>query len=137
MGQTNDIAALIRLIDDPDEDIFLHVKDQLLQYGPDAIPYLESSWEEKDFGLIFMNRVENLIHEIQFDYVKQELSNWLNSDRDLLKGAIIISKYQYSGLDEELIYESIDQIRKDIWLELSNKQTAFEKVRIFNKVFFA
>ena len=30
----------------------------------------------------------------------------------------------------------IDAIQKDIWLEINNKQTALEKVRIINKVFF-
>lgn len=136
MLDSSNIQALIHLIDDPDENIFLHVRDRLLQYGPDAIPYLENSWEEKDFGLIFHNRIENLIHEIQFEDVKQQLILWQQSDKDLLQGAIIIAKYQYAGLEENDIYETIQHIRKDIWLELNAKQTAFEKVRVFNKIFF-
>lgn len=130
------IEALIHLIDDPDDLVYQHVRDQLLQYGPDAIPFLEHSWEEKDFGLIFHNRIENLIHEIQFEDVKSQLHQWLHSDKDLIRGAIIIARYQYAGLDEDLIYRTIQEIRKDIWLELSNKQTAFEQVRVFNKIFF-
>lgn len=136
MSNQDKILALIHLIDDPDESIFQHVRDRLLQYGPDAIPYLENSWEEKDFGLIFHNRIENLIHEIQFEDTKNSLIQWLDSDRDLLKGAIIIAKYQYSGLNEEHLIEAIQEIRKDIWLEINGKQTAYEKVRVFNKVFF-
>lgn len=136
MLNPSSIQALIHLIDDPDESIFLHVRDRLLQYGPDAIPFLEHSWEEKDFGLIFHNRIENLIHEIQFEDIKSQLVLWQNSDKDLLRGAIIIAKYQYSGLIESDIHTAIQEIRKDIWLELSHKQTAFEKVRVFNKIFF-
>ncbi len=59
-------------MDDPDETIFQHVRDRLLQYGPDAIPYLENSWVEKDFGLIFLNRVEQLVHDIQFEHTKKQ-----------------------------------------------------------------
>jgi len=136
MLDSSNIQALIHLIDDPDDNIFLHVRDKLLQYGPDAIPYLENSWEEKDFGLIFHNRIENLIHEIQFEEVKYQLILWQQSDKDLLQGAIIIAKYQYAGLEENDIYETIQHIRKDIWLEINPKQTAFEKVRVFNKIFF-
>ena len=44
MADIESIIALINLIDDPDEDIFSHVRDRLLQYGPEAIPYLENSW---------------------------------------------------------------------------------------------
>lgn len=130
------IEALIHLIDDPDDAVFQHVRDRLLQYGPDAIPFLENSWEEKDFGLIFHNRIENLIHEIQFEDIKSQLRLWQSSDKDLIRGAIIIARYQYSGLDENILYRTIQEIRKDIWLELNNKQTAFERVRVFNKVFF-
>lgn len=136
MLNSSSIQALIHLIDDPDESIYLHVRDRLLQYGPDAIPYLESSWEEKDFGLIFHNRIEQIIHEIQFEDIKNQLIGWQKSEKDLLRGAIIIAKYQYAGLDENEIYNTIQALRKDIWLELNHKQTAFEKVRVFNKIFF-
>jgi regulator of sirC expression with transglutaminase-like and TPR domain len=137
MADVESIIALINLIDDPDENIFLHVRDRLLKYGPDAIPYLENSWEVKDFGMLFQNRIENLIHEIQFEDSKNELLKWKNSSqKDLLKGAILIAKYQYPGLHDEKVYAEIERIQKDIWLEINNKQTALEKVYIFNKVIF-
>ncbi len=137
MADVESIIALINLIDDPDENIFLHVRDRLLKYGPDAIPYLENSWEVKDFGMLFQNRIENLIHEIQFEDSKSELLKWKNSsEKDLLKGAILIAKYQYPGLHDEKVYAEIERIQKDIWLEINNKQTALEKVYIFNKVIF-
>lgn len=130
------IEALIHLIDDPDDSIFQHVRDRLLLYGPDAIPFLENSWEEKDFGLIFHNRIEDLIHDIQFEDIKSQLTHWTTSEKDLFEGALIIAKYQYPGLDEEAIKGFIEEIRKDIWLELNPRQTAFEKVKVFNKIFF-
>jgi len=138
MKDGNPILALIKLIDDPDDAIFEHVRDKLLSYGAEAIPFLENSWEtEEHFGLLFQNRIEGIIHEIQFDEVKLQLEQWYqSSDKDLVRGAIIIARYQYPGLQEELIHEAIQQIRKDVWLELNNKQTAFEKIKIFNKIFF-
>lgn len=136
MSNENNIEALIHLIDDPDEDIFLHVRDRLRQYGPDAIPFLENSWGEKDYGLIFLNRVEQLIHDIQFDHTKKCLDDWMRSEKDLLEGAIIIAKYQYPGLDDEIIQEFFQTIRKDIWMELNPRMTAFEKIRVFNRIFY-
>lgn len=131
------VQALIQLIDDPDDHVYAHVHDQLKSYGPDAIPYLENSWESTDFGLLFQNRIENLIHEIQFEHVKELLQNWICSDeKDLLEGAIIIAKYQYPGLETEKILFEIESLRKDIWLELNPNQTAFEKIKTFNKVFY-
>ena len=131
------IRALINLIDDPDETIYAHVHDRLLSYGADAIPFLENSWEDQDFGLLFQSRIETLIHEIQFEEIKRKLTNWIaSSDKDLLTGSIIVAKYQYPGLDESAIRSQIESIQKDVWLEINQKQTALEKVRIINKVFF-
>ena len=131
------IRALLNLMDDPDENIYSHVHDRLLSYGADAIPFLENSWEDQDFGLLFQSRIETLIHEIQFEEIKRKLTNWIaSSDKDLLTGSIIVAKYQYPGLDEAAIRSQIESIQKDVWLEINQKQTALEKVRIINKVFF-
>lgn len=131
------VQALIRLIEDPDDHVYAHVHDQLKSYGPEAIPYLENSWESSDFGLLFQNRIENLIHEIQFENVKHLLQEWIHSpEKDLLEGAVIVAKYQYPGLEEERIRYEVNQIRKDIWLELNPNQTAFEKIKAFNKIFY-
>lgn len=137
MVDSSSILALIKLIDDPDESIYEHIHDRLLSYGPEAIPYLENSWEDQDFGLLFQTRIESLIHEIQFEETKRRLSEWIiSSEKDLLTGAIIVAKFQYPGIDESKIRAQIEQIKKDVWLEINNKQTALEKVRILNKVIF-
>jgi regulator of sirC expression with transglutaminase-like and TPR domain len=131
------ILALVQLIDDPDDTIFEHVRDQLIGHGTTAIPFLENSWETEDYGLLFQSRIEDLIHEIQFLEVKNELQTWITSpNKDLLAGAIIISKYQYPNIEEQDIHTKIQAIRKDIWLEINDQQTAYEKVRVFNKVFY-
>lgn len=131
------IQALVRLIDDPDELVYQQVRDELLKFGSEVLPVLEQSWEQDYYGLLFQDRIENLIHDIQFESVKAQLKTWLQApDKDLLSGAIIIAKYQYPGLDVALLHERIQAIRRDIWLELNDHQTAFEQVKIFNRIFF-
>lgn len=136
--QTNkSILALVQLIDDPDENIFEHVRDQLMEHGSQVIPFLESSWENDDYGLIFQARIESLIKDIQFSAIKNDLQDWINSsNKDLLEGAIIISRYQYPNIEEQDIHNKVQEIRKDIWLEINEGQTALEKVRVFNQVFY-
>ena len=90
------IKALVKLIDDPDEDIFLHVRDELIKCGSKAIPYLEKSWEDDYYGLVFQSRIENVIHDIQFEDIKVALEKWNDcAEKDLLEGAIIVARYQY------------------------------------------
>lgn len=137
MDSQANIKALVRLIEDPDELIYQQVRGELMKYGPDVVPVLEQSWEQDFYGLLFQDRIENLIHDIQFESVKAQLNTWLqSSDKDLLQGAMIIAKYQYPSLDYAVIFAQIQSIRRDIWLELNDHLTAFEQVKIFNRIFF-
>lgn len=137
MKGTSSIQALVRLIDDPDDSIYEHVRGQLVQYGNQVIPYLENQWERHYYGMLFQSRAERIIHDIQLEEVKNALKNWVDSaDKDLLEGAIIVARYQYPQLNEDAIRQQIQYIRRDIWLELNDNQTAFEQIKIFNRVFF-
>lgn len=137
MANGNSLHALIALMDDPDEQVYAHVRDRVLKIGPEAIQQLQTSWEESDLGLLFQSRIENLIHEIQFEACKTDLTTWYaSSSKDLLKGALIVAKYQYPGLDEKVVLDYIERMRRDCWLEINPNMTAFEAVRIINKVIF-
>jgi len=138
MLQLSSIQALVNLVDDPDDQIYQHVRGELVKCGTTALPILESTWETDLFGSKHHERIDKIIQEIQFEEVKKELTSWLNSsEKDLVKGACIIAKYENPSLDESEIINSIQNIRRDIWLELNDNQTSFEKVKIFNKIFFS
>lgn len=137
MEPSQKILALVKLIDDPDESIFQHVRDELINEGEIVIPFLEDSWEHDQYGLLFQNRIEQIIHDIQFNQAKKDLLAWKESnDKNLLSGAITVAKIQYPNLNIDDITTTIQQIRKDIWVEFNDNQTAYEQIRIFNKVFF-
>lgn len=131
------IQALINLLDDPDEEIVSHVQNKIRSIGLTVIPFLESAWENQDISQIHQVRIEQITHEIQFSSIKVELENWIKSKEfDLIEAWIILSKWQYPGIDELTIRTKIDLIRQDVWMEINDKQTAFEKVKILNKIFY-
>ena len=57
MRNDENIKALICLLDDPDEDIILHVEKQIMQLGENAIDDLELEWENSDNPII-VQRIE-------------------------------------------------------------------------------
>ena len=137
MEVSNSIQALVSLVDDPDESIFTHVKKELIKHGKAAIPYLENSWAEDLFGNTHQTRIETLIRDINFEETKTQLVKWADSpEKDLLKGAIIISKFKAPDLKTIEIYGYFRELKRDIWLEINNNQTAFEKIKIINRVLF-
>ncbi len=132
----SEVSALISLLDDPDEKIFHEIREKIKSIGSEVIPLLENAWETS-FDSLLQNRVENLIHTIQFDAIKNELSIWSQAGgHDLLAGTLLIARYQYPDLNEKKIRAHIDQIRNDVWLELNANLTALEKVRVINHIFF-
>lgn len=132
----SEVQALISLLDDPDEEVFGHIKDKLLSMGNNIIPELESAWESS-FDTIMQNRIENIIHKIQFENILKEIVKWVNSpEQDLLEGAMLISRYQYPDLDEKKIRKKIEQIKQDVWIEINHNLTALEKVKIINHIIF-
>ena len=136
MQKPKELIHLIKLLDDTDEDIFSHVEEKLLSFGPDAIPVLEDAWS-KSFDVLLQGRIEKIVHKIQFDALKAELKIWtLNESSNLLKGAILAARYQYPDLKEKTISDQVEKIKKDVWLEINDKLTALEKVKILNKIFF-
>ncbi len=136
---TNDskISALIQLLDDPDDFIFNEVKTQLLTYGDAVIPLLEDYWEQNPLEAEALSRIEDIIQEIQHGGVKSALKEWSSQiDPDLLEGVLLINQFQYPDLDVQIIKDKIEQIRRDVWIELHNGLTSFEKVNVINQVIF-
>jgi regulator of sirC expression with transglutaminase-like and TPR domain len=132
----SEIAALITLLDDDDQEVVSHVWSKIKSLGPSIVPILENSWNP-DFNLTQSERLEELIHEIQFDSLLNEIDTWLNSPtQDLLRGYFLISKYFFPELDSTIIENKISKIRQRIWIELSNNQTPFEQIQIFNQVLY-
>ena len=132
-----EIGSLIKLLDDTDNEVYTHIEEKLLSLGNHVIPFLETAWSQS-FDALLQERIERIIHRIQFDSLKVELRKWFKEEsKDLLKGTILIARYQYPDLDEEKIRTTIEQIKREIWLELNDKLTALEKVRIINHIFFS
>jgi regulator of sirC expression with transglutaminase-like and TPR domain len=132
-----EINALIRLLDDPDEDIYGHIRQELKSFGADVIPNLELHWERNRLGHLFQGRVENLIHEIQYGSLEEHLLEWWNKDKpDLLEGVTLVSNYKYPELTFEEINQQVTKFTKEIWLEINDNLTALEKIKLINHFIF-
>lgn len=118
MLNEKEIQALITLLDDSDPEVFEQVEERLVAYGVEVIPVLEQSWEQS-LDIVLQQRIEELIHKIQFQQVAHNLQTWAISGAfDILQGFITVSKYQYPAFDEQKIINQIEAIKRDAWIEL-------------------
>jgi len=131
-----ELHALISLLDEPNMLMFGKVRERILSYGLEAIPILENTWDSC-FDDIIQQRIENLIHKIQFGHTFNEFRSWaLDEKRDLLDGYFLIAQYAYPELEREDIDKMINVIKKDVWLELNDNLTALEQVKVINHIIF-
>jgi regulator of sirC expression with transglutaminase-like and TPR domain len=131
-----EIQALFQLIDDPDFEVFDTVANQILNYGKEIIPSLEHLWETTEDEEV-QDRIAQLIHRVHFQDVQNELKAWAEVESpEVLRGAIIVAKYQYPELNIPFLLTQFDQIRRNLWLELNNYLTPIEKVNTFNGILY-
>jgi regulator of sirC expression with transglutaminase-like and TPR domain len=132
----SDLTNLMDLLDEQDDSLFEKISETILSYGVTAIPFLENISENSLDDLV-QSRAMTLISKIKIHNLYSELHNWATLDsNDLLKGFFIISKYQFPGLDEEVVMAKVEALKKEVWLELKKGMTPFEETKVISKVFF-
>lgn len=136
MENSTEINALVKLLDDPDREVYEHVEKKLLDYGNGVIHHLEDVWE-KSLDTVLQERIENIVHKIQFATVKEDLKLWYQSGAfDLLQGALVINRYQYPDLDDQKVINQIEEIKREVWLGLQHEMSSIEKIKLINHVFY-
>ena len=137
MWKDKEVRALLQLIDDPDGEVYETVAEKLLNYGRAIIPNLEELWEITEDEAI-QSRIETLIHRVQFEDLQHEFHEWTKERQPgLLRGAMLVARYQYPDLNTAAILSQIDAMRRNIWLELNNYLTPLEQVNVFNSILYS
>lgn len=132
-----ELKALVSLLDDDDQSIIAHVEEKIFSIGTSAIPFLEKEWES-NFNPGVQQRIEDIIHTLQYKLVKERLREWYQSeDHDLLSGMWIVATYQYPDLELEKLKQSLEQIYYDVWLEFREDLVPIDQLKVINSVLFS
>lgn len=130
------ISALIKLIEDPDEQIFSQVRNEILSMGDIAIPDLENALISAP-NADSVDRISEILNEIQSENLCRNFQSWIESgDQDLLDLMILIEQIRDFNFPKQTLIEHIAQVKMDIWLELNESQTILEQIKIFNRIFY-
>lgn len=134
--EEKELKALVSLLDDEDKQIVSHIEEKILSLGTTVIPYLEKEWET-NFNPHVQKRIEDLVHTLQYELLKERLKNWYQSpEQDLLTGMWIVATYQYPDLELEKLKQDLEQIYYETWLEFKTDLYAFDQIKVVNGVLF-
>jgi regulator of sirC expression with transglutaminase-like and TPR domain len=134
--ETKEFKALVSLLDDDDEQIISHVQEKILSLGTSVIPHLEEEWES-NFNSQVQRRIEDLIHTLQYELLKERIRQWYGSeDQDLMAGMWLIATYQYPDLELIKLKQELEQLYYDTWLEFKPDLYPFDQIKLINSVLF-
>jgi regulator of sirC expression with transglutaminase-like and TPR domain len=134
--QESELKALVSLLDDEDKQVSSHVEEKILSIGKEAIPFLEHEWES-NLNPAVQARIEELIHVLQYELLKERLKNWYaGEEHDLLTGMWILATYQYPEIELEKLRQDLEQIYYETWLEFRPDLYPYDQVKVINGVLF-
>jgi regulator of sirC expression with transglutaminase-like and TPR domain len=134
--EDKELKALVSLLDEEDPEVLTHVENKIISLGGTIIPYLEQQWEQQ-FNPVVQRRLEDLIHTLQFDTLRERLAEWKEGEMDLLEGMWLVATYQYPDLELEKLKTELEQVYYEAWLEFKPEAHPFDQIRLLNSVFFS
>lgn len=131
-----ELKALVSLLEDEDAEVIRHVEDKILSIGNEVIPFLEEQWESS-FNPGQQRKIEELIHLLQFDQLKDRLKAWVNEGAaDLLEGAWIVATFQYPDIELSFLRKEIEQLYYTVWLDFKNAMHPLDQIKTINTALF-
>lgn len=137
MTNSAEIAALINLIEDPDELVYQSITERFIEHGEPIIPVLK---EQLDFtlDLSLQKRIDEILFKISLTVLEKGLNDWkFSTNTDLTQASIIISQFIDIETNQDEVMFELEKIKKSIWLELHDYLTPLEEINIINKILFS
>ena len=136
MLKDSEIKALVQLLDDEDTEVISHVEEKIMSIGTQIIPLLEQEWEST-FNPLIQGRIEDLVHELQFELLKERFEDWKESGAEsLLEGLWIVATYQYPDLEMEELVREMEQFYHELWRHMEDEMSPHQRIKVFNDIFF-
>jgi hypothetical protein len=136
MQENKEILALLRLIEDPDVEVFENVSNKIVSFGKSILPNLEHFGEGvQDAALL--DKVSSLIKRLHFNSLLEEVEHWKSSNHNLLEGTLLVTKYLHPDDDVGFVYKEIEKLRRNVWLELNSYLTPIEQANVLSGILFS
>ncbi len=131
-----EIDALIRLLDDPDKNVYSAVEKKILSVGEPMVGPLEKAWVANEDNMLLQKRIEDIIPIIETDTVQQQLTEWAQNPQSLAKAAWIISRIGDFPLQEAGFMAKYNELKIHLFQYGFNNYSPLEHVKIMNFIFF-
>lgn len=132
----NQIKALIKLLSDDNTRVARTIGEKLVEIGEPAIPLLlEAEIEQPEMA----QRIEGVLDEIRGSRLEEELRLLLDTSGDAMsleKGAFLLARYAYPGLDVDGYARTLDAMAEEVRDRLGPRVSGEEAVKTLGRYLF-
>jgi regulator of sirC expression with transglutaminase-like and TPR domain len=134
----NRISNLIRLLDDRDEFVRSRVRDQLIETGEDALPFLEMAVRTENPVLRRMAAeiIQAIFPKQLGGKFRQLVLSARGGDLDLEAGIILLMEFGHPHSDPEEVTVPLDRIAAELRDRLSLNESPEQAIRILTRFLF-
>lgn len=112
------------------------MEKKIISLGEGAIPLLEEEWEET-LNADLQKKIEDLIHDMQFNGLLKRLQEWKEEGgTDLMKGMWLVNSYMYPDVDYAAISKAMDQLYFEAWTHMKDDMHPYDQIKSLNNVLF-
>ncbi len=131
---SKELKALVSLLED--DELRPQIEEKIFSMGNEIIPFLEEEWGSS-FDASVQERIEGIVHTLQFNLLKERLSDWKKEESDdLLKGMWLIATYQYPDLSLEKLTQDFEQLYYDVWPNFNPEAHPYDKIKVVSGILF-
>lgn len=135
--QLNEIHALIQLLDDPDEGVYSHVRERLMERGSAVLPVLERHRAQALLAGEHASRLDEVVHGLRFEQLRERSLAWVfGEDHDPVEAALIVHEASGAKGGAGEVRAAFERLRRAVWLELNEDLTGFERLQVVNHMLF-
>jgi regulator of sirC expression with transglutaminase-like and TPR domain len=103
-----EVNALVRLLDDPDEDVQEQVQNRLTDLGREAMPALRRAYDASQGEQ--RRQIDEVVRRLHWNDIQTAWHAILGADEpNLERGAFILALYRFPSLDVEAYQEILDE----------------------------
>ncbi len=138
-NDNNQVSHLIRLIDDRDEFVRAKVREQLIQIGEDALPFLEiaTRTETPNLRALASEIIQAILPNQLGEKFRQLVLSARSGDIDLEQGVIFLMEFRYPGTGPEEITTPLDAIAEKLKNRLNPEDPPQQVVQQMTQLLFS
>ncbi|MDD2634168.1 MAG: transglutaminase family protein [Bacteroidales bacterium] len=131
-----EIISLLKLLEDPDENVFNILREQILN-KPDLFHVYLENYHALSINDLALKRSELILDEIFIENLEKRLKEVVdNKEHNLLDAVLIVEEFFNRDIDTIFVKEETNKIIQSVWIELNDQLTGIEKVKLIGNVLF-